>query len=117
MTVPALRIEVNGELIAVAGAEDLSLLSGSIGFGAGKDQTIKASGIMFGVMGLAVNCPQPRQLTWGKNVKLKIGDRVTFELVEVEDPSLPDQTLCSPSSSELAAKAASGTKKSNTQSQ
>lgn len=111
MTIPALRIEVNGELIAVAGAEELSLLTGTVGFGVGKDKTINGSEVMFSVMGLAVNCPQPQQLTWGKSVKLKTGDRVTFQIVEVENPSLPDQTLRSPSSSELAAEAARGNKK------
>ena len=112
MTVPALRIEVNGELLAVAGAEDLSLLTGTVGFGASKGQTLNASEVMFSVMGLAVNCPQPRQLTWGKSVKLTTGDRVTFQFVEVENPSPPDQTLRSPSSAELAAEAARDNKKS-----
>ena len=111
MTVPALRIEVNGELIAVAGAEELSLLTGTVGFGAGKGNTLNGSEVMFSVMGLAVNCPRPQQLTWGKNIKLKTGDRVTFQFVEAENPSPPDQTLRSPSSSELAAEAAREEKK------
>lgn len=112
MTVPALRIEVNGELIAVAGAEELSLLTGTVGFGPGKDNTLNGSEVMFSVMGLAVSCPQPQQLTWGENMKLKTGDRVTFQLVEVENPSPPDQRLRSPNSSQLADEAARGNKKS-----
>jgi hypothetical protein len=111
MTIPALRIEVNGELVAVAGAEELSLLTGTVGFGAGEGKTLNGAEVMFSVMGLAVNCPQPKQLTWAKNVKLRTGDRVSFQFVEVEVPSPPDQTLRSPSSSELAAEAARGKSK------
>ncbi len=111
MTVPALRIEVNGELVAVAGAEDLSLLTGTVGFGAGNGNNLDASAIIFSVMGLEINSPQPKQMTWGKSVKLKTGDRVTFQFVDVDSPTPPDQTLRSPSSSELAAEAARGNKK------
>ena len=106
MKVPALRVEVNGELIAVAGAEGLSLLSGSVGFAADKSRTLATPEIMFSIMGLAVLGPQPRQLTWGNDIRLKAGDRVTFELVETEHPSPPEKTLSSPSSEELAAQAA-----------
>jgi hypothetical protein len=105
MKVPALRIEVNGQLIAVAGAPGLSLLTGTVGLGSGQAPQIDASAIMFSVMGLAVTTTQPRQLTWGKEVKLKQGDRVTFQVVEVEDPSPPDQTISSPSASQLEAQA------------
>jgi hypothetical protein len=105
MSIPALRIEVNGELIAVAGAEDLSLLMGTVGFGADKGENLDASKIMLSVMGLAVNRPQPQRLTWGKSVKLKVGDRVAFELVEVDNPTPPDEILGSPSPAELAREA------------
>lgn len=47
MKIPALRVEVNGELIAIAGAEDLSILTGQVGFGAGKNQAINTSQVMF----------------------------------------------------------------------
>jgi hypothetical protein len=57
-------------------------------------------------MGLAVHGPQPRQLTWGRDVQLKLGDRVTFEITEVEQPSPPQAVLRTPSSAELAAAAA-----------
>jgi len=106
MRVPALRVEVNGELVAIAGAEDLSLLSGSVGFAADKGKTLATPEIMFSIMGLAVHGSQPRQLTWGSGLRLKSGDRVTFELVETDQPSAPDQTLATPSSNELAAQAA-----------
>lgn len=106
MKIPALRVEVNGELIAIAGAEDLSILTGQVGFGAGKNQAINTSQVMFVVMGLDVNGPLPRQLTWGNDVHLKLGDRVTFEITEVEQPSLPRAVLPTPSSAELAAAAA-----------
>ena len=106
MKIPALRVEVNGELVATAGAEDLSILIGQVGFAAGKDRAINVSQIVFNVMGLAVHGPQPRQLTWGTGVQLKLGDRVTFEITEVEQPSLPQSVLRTPSSAELAAVAA-----------
>ena len=107
MKVPELRIEVNGELIAVAGAPDLSMLSGQVAFGAtGPNRIIDTSGIMFNVMGLALNGTQPRQLTWANGLELKVGDRVTFEIVEVSDPTSPGKVLATPSSSELAQEAA-----------
>ncbi|MCX7221007.1 MAG: hypothetical protein NTY70_19375, partial [Burkholderiales bacterium] len=105
MKIPALRVEINGELIVIAGAEDLSILTGQVGFGADKDQAINVNKVMFSVMGLAVHAPQPRQLTWGNDIKLKLGDRVTFEITEIEQPSLPQAVLHTPSSSELAAAA------------
>lgn len=106
MKIPALRVEVNGELVAIAGAEDLSILTGQVAFGAGKDRAINVSQIMFSVMGLAVHGPDPRQLTWGNDVQLKLGDRVTFEITEVEQPTPPQVVLRTPGSAELAAAAA-----------
>ncbi len=101
MSIPALRIEVNGELVAVAGADGLSTLCASLGFSADKGKTLDSPEAMFMVMGLAVDNPQPRSLTWAEGVKLKMGDKVTFELVETEDPSPPDNVLASPSSAQL----------------
>jgi hypothetical protein len=114
MTIPALRVEVNGELLAIAGGNDLSFLTGTIGLGAGEDRKLKLSEIMFNVMGLNVHSPQPQQLTWGSGLKLKPGDRVTFEVVEVEQPSPPDKVLASPSSSQLAAEASRSSSKRGT---
>lgn len=105
MKIPALRVEVNGELVAIAGAEDLSILTGLVAFGAGKDRAINTGQVMFSVMGLAVHGPQPRQLTWGNDVQLKLGDRVTFEITEIEQPSPPQAVVRTPSSAELAAAA------------
>jgi hypothetical protein len=107
MKIPALRIEVNGELVAIAGAEDLSILSGQVGFGAGKGQTINVGQVIFNVIGLAVHGPQPRQLTWGNDVQLKLGDRVTFEITEIEQPRPPQSVVRTPSSAELVAEATS----------
>ena len=111
MKIPALRIEVNGDLVAIAGAEDLSMLTGTIGLGAGEGACITASNILLNVMGLALRGDQPRQLSWCKNISLNAGDKVTFQIVEVEQPSEPDQTLLSPSAAELAAEAASSRNK------
>jgi hypothetical protein len=111
MKVPALRIEVNGELIAVAGAPDLSMLSGQVAFGAaGPNRIIDTSSIMFNVMGLALNGPQPRQLTWANGLELKVGDRVTFGIVEVSDPTPAGKVLATPSSAGLAREAAKQTR-------
>jgi hypothetical protein len=107
MKVPALRIEVNGELIAVAGAPNLSMLSGQVAFGAsGPNRVIDTSSILLNVMGLALNGTQPCQLTWGNGLALKVGDKVTIEIVEVSDPNPPGRVLATPSSAELAREAA-----------
>jgi hypothetical protein len=107
MKVPALRIEVNGELVAIAGAPDLSMLSGQVAFGAtGPNRIIDTSSILFNVMGLALNGTQPRQLTWASGLELKVGDKVTFEIVETADPSPPGKVFATPSSVELAREAA-----------
>jgi hypothetical protein len=93
MKIPALRIEVNGELVALAGAEGLDILSGQVAFGACPTGGIDVSRVAVGVMGLSVHGPSPRQLTWGTEIKLGLGDRVTFEITEVEQPSPPDEIL------------------------
>ena len=84
MKIPALRIEINGKPIAVAGAEGLSLLSGQVSLGAGSSGSINLGTIGFIVIGPDVAGPQPRQLTWCDGVQLKSGDKVTFEIVETE---------------------------------
>jgi hypothetical protein len=106
MKIPALRIEVNGELVALAGAEGLDILSGQVVFGASQTGGIEVSRVAFGVMGLAVHGPNPRQLTWGNEIKLRLGDRVTFEIAEVDQPTPPDEVRSTPTSGELAAAAA-----------
>jgi hypothetical protein len=104
MKAPALRIEVNCELVAVAGAPDLSMLSGQVAFGAaGPNRIIDTSSIMFNVMGLALSGAQSLQLTWANELELKVGDRVTFE---VSDFTPPGKVLATPSSAELAPEAA-----------
>lgn len=106
MKIPALRIEINGELIAIAGAENLSLLTGQIGLGSGSSTNIDLERILFSVMGLDVRGARPRQLTWGDGIHLKVGDRVTFQVVEVENPSPPNNVRASPGPEELASSAA-----------
>jgi hypothetical protein len=102
MKIPALQLEVDGELVAIAGANGLSFLTGTIGLGSGQGKTIDASQIIFGVIGVDVHSPQPQQLTWGSGVTLKLGDRVTFQVVEVEQPFPPDKVMASPSSAQLS---------------
>jgi hypothetical protein len=105
MKIRALRVEINGELVAVAGAEKLCVLTGSVGFGPASSSDTNLGKVFFSVMGLEVGRPQPQQLTWGNNVQLNMGDKVTFQLVEVEHPSPPSKVLTSPSAEELAAAA------------
>jgi hypothetical protein len=113
---PALRVEVNGTLVAIAGASDLSMLTGTVGLGSGKDVGLNTSNILFSVMGLAVHGEQPRQLTWCKNITLQAGDKVTFQVVDAEQLTPPDQTLRTPSSAELAAEAAKNRNRTGRQS-
>jgi hypothetical protein len=54
MKIPALRIEINGKQIAVAGAENLSLLSGQVALGTGSSGSIDLGKIVFNVIGLDV---------------------------------------------------------------
>ncbi len=103
MTVPALRIKVNGHLIATAGAENLSLLTATIGLGSGAEKYIEAGSVVFGVMGLDLHSSQPKQLNWGSEIKLREGDVVTIEIVRVEKTTPPDKVLSSPSSTQLRA--------------
>jgi hypothetical protein len=111
MKLTALRVEVNGESLAIAGAEGLTLLTGMVSVGSGQESTIDPSKILVCVMGMDVYSPQPRQLTWGTEIKLKPGDRVTFQVVKVEHASAPDSTVNTPSSAQLAAKTPRETKK------
>jgi len=105
MTVPALRIKVNGQLVAIAGGENLSLLTATIGLGSGADKYIPAGSVVFGVMGLDLHSSQPKQLNWGSDIKLKEGDQVTIEIVQVEQTTPPDKVLSSPSPAQLRAEA------------
>ncbi len=102
MKIPALRIEINGKQIAVAGAEKFSLLSGQVSLGSGSSTSIDLGKIGFNVIGLDVAGTQPRQLTWGDGVQLKLGDRVAFEVVETDTPTPPSSTRRTPSATELA---------------
>ncbi|GAB3773729.1 hypothetical protein GCM10028796_46620 [Ramlibacter monticola] len=106
MTIPAIRIEVNGELVAVAGAKDASLLTASLGLGAGAEKDLAFERPVFSVMALVgVAGDAPRQLSWCDHVHLRKGDRVTFELVEVDEATPPSKALSTPSSTELQAEA------------
>lgn len=108
---------MNGELVTIAGASGLSLSTGTIGLGSVQGSKIDPSEIMLSVMGLDVHSAQPQQLTWGNGIKLQLGDRVTFEVVEVEQPSPPDKVLASPSSAQLSAEATRPSGKRSTRKQ
>jgi hypothetical protein len=110
MKIPALRIEINGMEIAVAGAEKLSLLTAQVSLGAGSADSIELEKIVFNVIGLDVAGVQPRQLTWGDGVRLKRGDKVTIEIVETGSPTPPSNVRGTPSSEELASAALAQTR-------
>lgn len=112
MKVPALRIEINGELMAEAGAEDLSLLTGQVGLGVGPSGALDVGPLMFSAMGLAVAGPTPRQFTWGHGMELTPGDRVTFQVIETDTPSPPSKVRGTPSAAQFASPAASAERSS-----
>ena len=62
MKVPALRIEVNGEFVAIAGAPDLSMLSGQVAFGATgpNDGFVPTPGTMVDASAGTVSVPPQR---------------------------------------------------------
>jgi hypothetical protein len=106
MKVPAIRIEISGEPKVIAGAQDLAILGADLSISAsGPNQNIDCANPVFRllVMGLAIHTPQPRQLTWLNGTQLRPGDRVVMEIVEVDEPTPPEQELSSPSSEQLAA--------------
>ncbi len=105
MTISAIRVEVNSQLVAVAGAEGLSMLTASLGLGSGKGSHIDPMNVLFSVMGVDVHSKQPRQLSWCDGLTLRPGDRVTLEVVQVEQPTAPDQVLTTPSTEQLKAEA------------
>lgn len=106
----AIEVEVNGKRIAVAGAGDLALLSASIGAGVGPEKrTLQADIDPFHltVMGLTSGLTaRIENLTWINCLPLRVGDLVTFRIVQAEQPDPPAQVLSTPSSQELAAAAA-----------
>ena len=103
MPFPAIRVEINGELVAIAGSEEVSFLTGSVGVGIGSGNKVLLENAALSVMALVgVSGSAPKQLSWCDGVRLRKGDRVTFELVEIDEASPPGKVLRTPSSSELA---------------
>lgn len=113
---PALRIEINGERIAEAGAEGLSLLTGQVGLGVGASGALEAGHLMFSAMGLAVSGPTPRRFTRGHGIELTPGDRGVFQVIETENPSPPSKVMGTPSAAQLASPAASAERSSRAES-
>ena len=105
MKIPALRIEINGKQVAVAGAEGLSILSGHMGLAAGSPGSVDLESIVFSVMGLNIASNPPQQLTWLDGTLLKPGDKVTFEVVETESPTPPSNVRRTPTTEQLTAAA------------
>lgn len=102
MKIPAIRVEINGKLIAIAGKENISFLSGHIGIGVGSMAKIDVHNIAFGVIGVETTGSQSRQLTWSDGIKIAPGDKVTFEVIETENPTPPTNAIRTPSTEELA---------------
>jgi hypothetical protein len=103
----AIEVELNGKRLVVAGAEDLALLSAQIGAGAGStNDTIRVgTDVHLTVMGLTSPKSSSRvaNLTWINGLSLKMGDSVTFRIVQVSQPDPPATVLRTPTSQELAA--------------
>jgi len=109
MTVLAIEVEVNGKRIAVAGANDLALLTAGIGAGVGPEKrTLQADidAFRLTVMGLTSGLvARTENLTWINGLPLRVGDSITFRIVNAEQPDPPPQILRTPTSEELAAAA------------
>jgi len=109
MKVLAIEIHLNGKLLAVAGAKNLALLSAHIGAGVGPEKRSLhvEDAFQLTAMGLTSFVPGSRManLTWINGQVLKVGDSVTFRIVQVEQADPPAQILRTPTSQELAAAA------------
>jgi hypothetical protein len=109
MTVLAIEVEVNGARLLVAGAKDLALLSAQISAGVGAENTTIGvdTDVHLTVMGLTSLQSPSRisNLTWISGLSLKLGDLITFRIVQVEQPDLPVDVFPTPTSEELAAAA------------
>jgi hypothetical protein len=109
MKVLAIEIHLNGKLLAVAGAKNLALLSAHIGAGVGPEKRSLhvEDAFQLTAMGLTSSVPGSRManLTWINGQVLKVGDSVTFRIVQVEQADPPAQILRTPTSEELAAAA------------
>jgi hypothetical protein len=97
MTVLAIEVEVNGQRIAVAGANDLISLVATIG--AGGERGKRKLQVDFDAFHLAVwgfasgPADYAAILTWISKVSLRIGDSATFRIVRAEQPDPPAEVL------------------------
>jgi hypothetical protein len=108
MTVLAIEVQVNGNRVVIAGGEDLAVLTASIGAGVGAEKRTLQVGVdqfLLTAMGLTSSRSAARiaNLTWINGLPLKVGDSVTFRIVEVEQADPPPHIFRTPTSEELAA--------------
>jgi hypothetical protein len=110
MTVLAIEVELNGKRLSVAGAKDLALLSAQIAAGVGSEnRTLQVDMDVFHLTAMGLTSPKSASrianLTWINGLPLKLGDSITFRIVQVEQPDPPAQVLRTPTTGELAAAA------------
>lgn len=110
MAVLAIEIELNGKRLVVAGAKDLALLTAQIAAGVGAEKRklqVDTDNFHLTAMGLtsSESTSPIENLTWINGLALKLGDSITFRIVEVEQPDQPPHVFRTPTSDELAAAA------------
>jgi hypothetical protein len=109
MTVLAIEIEVNGKRLLVAGAKDLALLSAQVAAGVASENTTVGvdTDVHLTVMGLTSPKSSSRManLTWINGLPLKLGDSISFRIVQVHEADPPANVFRTPTSQELASAA------------
>jgi len=93
MTALAIEVEVNGKRIALAGANDLKWLAAGMGVGGGPEKRKLRADIDVFRLSVAGESSALAEcagfLTWIDGLPLRIGDSVTFRIVQAEQPDPP----------------------------
>ena len=106
MAILAIEIEVNGERLAVAGANNLSMLAAQVLAGVGAERRSLEVDDHFRLLVTALTSPESTlpvaSPSWIKERTLRVGDTVTFRIVDVEQGDPPLEVLPVPTPDELA---------------
>jgi hypothetical protein len=111
----AIEVELNGQRLTVAGANDLSVLTAHVSaVGLLGEETVEfrptkggPNDVKLHVSGLTSRAgSRQAHIEWIPNVALKLGDAVTFRVVEVQKAAPPVESKRTPTTAELAAAAA-----------
>ena len=106
----AIEVELNGKRLVIPGAKDLALLTAQVAAGVGAEKrTLQVDLDNFRLHAMGMTSSESASpmvnLTWISSLPLKVGDSVTFRIVQVEQPDPPPHVFRSPTSRELAAAA------------